>query len=299
MSAPQLKLPRDPDPEELAFAQQWLQVQIASAAKKIVTRVDEEFTPAMAHACLALNKVNRPLTTGRVQHLINEIMGGNWLRTHQGVGFSTEGLLIDGQHRCHAIIRTQKTVPLTMTFGLDPACFRVIDTGKQRSAGDVLHVHGHHDTVRLAAAARVLLAIKAGMRSARGIAGNKFSNADVDQYVDDHPDLPSHLNTSRRVQREIVRDAGGAGLAAGLFLIGERAAQYGDFVLRLRTGTGSRSENDPVMRLRARIGRQELDGVEYAACTIKAYNFFIERKLVTYIGWRGDELFPSVAKVKP
>lgn len=85
---------------------------------------------------------NRPISDGRVTLLATSIENGEWVLTHQGVAIDTQGYLLDGQHRLWAIVHSQKTVPIRVTYGLSPSVMSVIDRGRVRSLGNVLHIQG-------------------------------------------------------------------------------------------------------------------------------------------------------------
>ena len=62
---------------------------------------------------------------------MNEIKTGAWKITHQGIAFSTDMVLLDGQHRLIAI-QTKSSVTITklVTFGLESDSMSVIDALK-------------------------------------------------------------------------------------------------------------------------------------------------------------------------
>src|SRR5438046_2404287 len=56
-----------------------------------------------AEQWLAANTANRPLSRSTVRGFADAMRSGEWLVTHQGVAFDTDGVLVDGQHRLAAI----------------------------------------------------------------------------------------------------------------------------------------------------------------------------------------------------
>lgn len=58
--------------------------------------------------------------------------------THQGIAFDTNGRLIDGQHRLHAIIEAGVPIQISVTRGCSAASFSILDRGANRSQSDIL-----------------------------------------------------------------------------------------------------------------------------------------------------------------
>lgn len=98
-------------------------------------------TPKQASEYLNRNTSNRPLRLNHVKTLANAMRRGEFVTTHQGVAFSKDGRLLDGQHRLHAIIQAGIPQKVNVTFDLEENAFEVIDTGiAVRSVGDSLGI---------------------------------------------------------------------------------------------------------------------------------------------------------------
>ncbi len=96
-------------------------------------------TPAIARQMLECNTSNRPLRPGMVEKLAEAYRRGEWRVTHQGIAFSEDGRLLDGQHRLTFIseLPDGSEVPVLVTAGLPDDAFDAIDQGKPRSIRDV------------------------------------------------------------------------------------------------------------------------------------------------------------------
>jgi hypothetical protein len=103
-----------------------------------------EMTPALAKEFLKLNTINRPVRPSHVETLFQAFSRGEYVTTHQGIAFDSEGRLIDGQHRLLAIASMPDgfSVQILVTWGLArDAAFQVIDsTQAKRSTSDVLKI---------------------------------------------------------------------------------------------------------------------------------------------------------------
>jgi hypothetical protein len=99
-----------------------------------------DITPADARRMLEKNTNNRPLRDSWVEQLVGLIRDGKWAVTHQGIGISETGRVLDGQHRLHAILRSGRTVQVMVTTGMDEDMYRWIDGGKSRTVADRIHL---------------------------------------------------------------------------------------------------------------------------------------------------------------
>lgn len=115
----------------------------------------ELITPAIAAKYMAKNVVNRPLSAAKVRRYAGAIRRGEWRLSHEGIAFSEDGRLLDGQHRLSAIMATNIPVSMLVVRGLPADSFHVIGQGWSRQAGHVLSIDGHKNSSLLAAIASV------------------------------------------------------------------------------------------------------------------------------------------------
>lgn len=96
-------------------------------------------TPKQARDWLKENAANRPLRPNVVEGFMNAYARGEWKVTHQGIAFSKEGVLLDGQHRLSFIseLPDNVSIPLNVTTGQDAATFDSIDIGFKRTMSDM------------------------------------------------------------------------------------------------------------------------------------------------------------------
>ncbi|HBT77301.1 MAG TPA: hypothetical protein DEB39_10360 [Planctomycetaceae bacterium] len=105
-------------------------------------------TPAMAKEWLKHNSFNRPLKPRLVDKYVRQILAGHWQRTHQGIAFNAEGIIIDGQHRLTAIIKTGQSVPMLVFLNENKLAHESIDNGKTRSLLDVVRLELNDNTIK-------------------------------------------------------------------------------------------------------------------------------------------------------
>lgn len=116
----------------------------------------ETIGPDLARQYLARNQNNRPLSTTRVAQYASDMRSGSWMLTHQGICFDDGGVLIDGQHRLHALIESGASATFQVTRGAAHQSFGVIDRPHYRRSGQILSVEGVKNPNIVAAATTLL-----------------------------------------------------------------------------------------------------------------------------------------------
>lgn len=88
----------------------------------------QKVNPARAAEMLSANTSNRTLSRSTVRSFAQGMGRGEWLVTHQGIAFDTNGVLVDGQHRLAAVIEADVPVEMTVFTDVEPGTFDVLDT---------------------------------------------------------------------------------------------------------------------------------------------------------------------------
>lgn len=125
----------------------------------------ELVTPELAKKYLSRNRTNRKLEKAYVALWINQILTGNWKQTGDPIRFDIKGNLIDGQHRLTAIVKTGIAQFMLVVTGLPEDAKYVIDTGKKRTASDVLSISGIKNPGLISSVIKMYL----GLKNADGI----------------------------------------------------------------------------------------------------------------------------------
>ena len=126
-------------------------------------------TPGDATALLTLNRENREFRPTVVKSYTEAMKRGEWTRTHQGIGISKTGRLIDGQHRLMAITQSGVTLDMLIVTGLDDVVFKDIDVHSKRSLSDAFHEPKN--------------IMEAVNRAARIVLGNHTTPAQTEPYL--------------------------------------------------------------------------------------------------------------------
>lgn len=147
----------------------------------------ESINPVKAKAYLATNHANRPVTPTNVGKLAAAMKAGDWALNGEALKFDDHGNLIDGQHRLHAVIAANATIETLVIRGIARETFNTIDTGRVRSAGDVLAIHGFKNVNILAAAAKLVCCHDAG--NIYSFSNMSVSNKAIEACVENNPGL--------------------------------------------------------------------------------------------------------------
>lgn len=129
-----------------------------SSAKGLVCKY-MLISPEDAKSLLKFNSSNRPIRHLRIMRYARAMKMGRWIASNDGICFSTDGVLLNGQHRLEAIIRANVSVPLLIISGLDKKAFDIIDRGAIRSPGDLASADGFTNANLAVAAARSAIGI--------------------------------------------------------------------------------------------------------------------------------------------
>lgn len=140
---------------EAARAAKWLNELVAKSQTGIIAQV-ATVGPALASVLIERNTGNRKVKTRRVEDFTRDMLGGNWKLNGEPIIVSRDGVLNDGQHRCLAVLEAKVEVPMMLVVGVLGDTRDTIDHGVGRSPADDLALHGHVNTIQLAAAGRLL-----------------------------------------------------------------------------------------------------------------------------------------------
>ena len=106
-------------------------------------------TPEVAKRYLMQNTKNRKQSTRNVSFLAEQMRKGLFLENGESIVFDKYGRLTDGQHRLFGIIKSKKSFYIPIVRGVDTDSMATYDTGKNRSAADVLTLNGFKNTNKL------------------------------------------------------------------------------------------------------------------------------------------------------
>jgi hypothetical protein len=258
----------------------------------------EVVTPALAATYLAKMRANRRVADRQVAKYVRAMEANNWRPTNQGIAFDSDGYLIDGQHRCHAVAKSGTPAVFLVVRGLPAAAQNVLDAGRARGAGDQFNItFGTRDGKQRVAVARVIHLLRTGWMSHTEAISNDEAFDLVARYSHELDWALTTLSTRRRVAPAPV-------MAAWAYAYGAAPA-VASWAESYSEGSGL-SKGDPLLMLRelastpeptgGSTGRMEMALKALRALWAKVNGEPIRRLyastegLLGFAGMRGDDI---------
>lgn len=82
------------------------------------------------------NTGNRQMRRWWSEAMAASMRRGEWITTHQGIAFTKDGRLLDGQHRLQAVVLSGITVSMVVFKNVPDEAFSALDIGVKRSIAD-------------------------------------------------------------------------------------------------------------------------------------------------------------------
>ena len=112
-------------------------------------------TPELAREMLGRSTKNRKISQSVVRKYAREMSTGCWLNNAQPIIFNGDQVL-NGYHRLTAVIEANTGVWFLVVDSVDPIAMRTMDTGRNRTLGQMFLIDGEKAPDELAALVKVL-----------------------------------------------------------------------------------------------------------------------------------------------
>lgn len=255
-------------------------------------------TPAVAAEWLKWNRSNRTLRTTNVGSHAADMSGGNWSINGETIKLSRplrsgeiedmpEGrvLFLDGQHRFEACVSSGEPFVSLVAYGLEPDSRDTMDTGRARSMGDVLKMHGETLSPMLGSVLRRVWMWDNGDRRFSG--SRKPTHAELlALFRTDPQGFRSAVDKGYWVRLK-YRDLPPSVVGTAWYILNRVSREDAPwFFSALKTGVGLNEENHPILTLRNRLARDRTDkkpSIAYhqLAMIIRTWNFYRSDQLMS------------------
>ena len=101
-------------------------------------------TPEMAEEMLKKNIGNRKVNQANVNRIAADMATGNYRLNGETIKISSNGEILDGQHRLLAAVQSGVTFQTYIVYDIDRELIGTIDMGKNRSVADSLNIMGYN-----------------------------------------------------------------------------------------------------------------------------------------------------------
>lgn len=153
-----------------------------------------EITPEIARQMMSQNSKNRPINGKRVDDLARELSSGRFVFNGDTVRVDEDGILLDGQHRLAACIKTGISFQAVVVTGLPRSVMPTIDQHSKRTIGQVLSLEGVIHANQTAAIVRMIYGIATGTRFSARLTSTEVLNA-----LERHPLVHDSTKCTRHV----------------------------------------------------------------------------------------------------
>lgn len=272
----------------------------------------ETITPQRAAQLLERNVRNRKLDDSTVRKYVMAMEEGRWVPLASQISLGDDGVLLDGQRRLSAVIKSGIAQQFVMVRGLPDEAQDNMDTQKRRTAGGQFQITGESSGSALAAAVKVAARYDLGARGAAIFSSNELAGypkgypdmGQAREFLEEHPELRDSVRYGARL-RKIGVSGQVASLFAWLFQQVALDPEVEEFYQALASGAGLASDS-PIFVLREKLIASRNDKRStrpkeiVAAEIIKAWNCWREGRRATpaTIRWRtggeNAEKFPTV-----
>lgn len=230
-------------------------------------------TPSVAQAWLGYNWRNRNQRESGKRDYSADMAENNFAINGTTITFSRplgqgedadvpagKPVLMDGQHRLEACVRSKTPFVTYVAYGIDPGVRPTIDTGIKRSFSDVLQMRGEGNSVVLASIVRKVHAWKNGDQhlTMKKVAA---TNMQMAEFFHEHPEIRRSAQISSRSHNEFQLTTGQplrqsvVGLAHWLFTQADETMAP-EFFARLGDGA-EMPLSHPIMALRRRLVKDQ------------------------------------------
>lgn len=236
--------------DEHRRAIKWLDERIEASKKKPSVEI-VALTPVLASLLLTRNSINRPISKLNALSLASDIASGRFVFNGESIVVSDKGHLNDGQHRCMQVVATGQAIETVIVFGAKEATRFTIDTGRSKSASNLLHMKGRKYTHVLAAAVNYHLQWQTSGYLAHGGKATMPTKAQIVAAADELHGLDKSIDFTVDSMKTVRSHAV---LAFCHFVFKRRAGVEAadEFISKLIDGDGLR-KGDPIHYCRNRL----------------------------------------------
>ena len=247
-------------------------------------------TPTLAEKWLGQNHGNRNMRPMKVKAFTRDMRNASWGTDGSPFRFDWNGVLMDGQHRCAAVIESGATIRALVVRNLDPATREIMDTGTKRTPADALHFAGFEkDNNVTAAVAKIALGRENGyLRTAFAGSAPNITNTETVDWVRDHDGASQAVALARSTYKQIgITPSPWAYCLFEMTQVDGQAAV--EFATSMNEFRGLRGKTDPRVAMltafrNAALGKRRVPSQsESIYLTFRAWNAWVTNKSLTSI----------------
>lgn len=256
----------------------------------------KKITPEIARDLLKRNNMNRPLNKRHVENLKTQMLNNLWIFDGSPIKLDIRGRLLDGQHRLNAIIEANYSADFVVISGIPIEAFKVMDTGKTRTASDSIAIDIPVNSSMISDVSRSIITFDLCRRLIRG-KGGYISNQEVYQFAMDNIFIINEsYDFCKKFKRPIIPKSK---LVTFHILFRRRSITNADtFISKLCTGLDL-DVSSPVYILRQKliadaISKKKIDTESKYALIAKCWNMYRKNETATTVHIPIDKEFEII-----
>ena len=279
-------------PRQRVAAQRWSSPLVPGVEFEVI-----ELTPEIAAEFLTkLPEGQRSMSERSVDRYAADLMADQFPFTGDSIKFNAKDELIDGQHRCQAVIVSEEPTPMLVIYGLNDDTIRFLDGGRSRKFPDDLKIHGYANHTALAAITQRVWQWQHGNYGYMGVpyvqnalyANTTATRAQLWKQLNEEPTLAETTTHAMRIHR-YLGNAPVSVIGLVWWLLGQVDADAREkFFYELVEGSEQTGPEYPINVLRKVLTRrmnpgEEREGHIWLAYIIKGYNAWAEGRSISYL----------------
>tara|TARA_R100000306_G_scaffold62116_1_gene67098 strand:+ start:1780 stop:2631 length:852 start_codon:yes stop_codon:yes gene_type:complete len=218
-------------------------------------------TPDYAMALLEKNDRNRGISKYVLSNYVSDMENDRWQDSASQIQISSEGWLLNGQHRLHAVVQSGRSQYFTITRGLNSETQDVMDLGKTRTVADALSIRGVKNWHMVAASIRLHYGWQTGtpIKTFEGGRTGRTKAQEIELILKEKDQIPMLGEVMNMASRSTAAFRPLTGASAGAFLIEATRLpgtwEYArNFIEQVTTGERL-FDRDPILVLRNRLNK--------------------------------------------
>ncbi len=224
-----------------------------------------------------INTHNRAIDSRRVMAYAHDMENDVWKFNNDGICFDVNGILLNGQHRLHACVVSQKPFKSIVIRGLPPETQETMDQHRVRSMAGILQLRGYGRCAHLGGAARALVNLA---NAGDGYQSYRATNQELLTIIERHTGLSESIAVAKGCRGISPSVLGAMHYAGKVLLKNEERANA--FVEVFNTGVPD-YPGDPAHLFRENILRHQerktskIESVRFFSM-IRAWNAFVKKE---------------------
>lgn len=233
-----------------------------------------------------------------MKRIAGQIVSGKWRYNGDTIKVSSDGGVLDGQHRLWAVVESKVPIETVIVYGIERDAFSTIDTLRRpRSGADVLALNGVTRYRQYTSAAlQWLLRWQRGCLENYRAPSNRIENSDVEMAYAENASIERAIERVHRLKGLVNPSL----LGFFYFILSNRSPELAERMIHTLENPAGVAMNDPFFRLRMYFNgdRTRKDPVVTIALMVKAANAAFYGREVKSLNWRNQgtnpESFPKL-----